>query len=176
MSITLNQVADFQAEANQKAQQMFEVAVAGFFAVVPELQFVTFKVYSPSFNDGDPCTPRFQSEVAYSLATQAFHEDYNGMSGIEDMPLTFTLDTWSRITLSAVKQAYQGLDGDLEEYADNEGAPKSIDLDDAKLQAIYEFQQGIVELGDDWFARQFDEGQYVFTREGVEVLEAYDEY
>lgn len=182
MSITLKQVADYQAAAQKQAAAMFEVAVSAFFKAVPQMQFVAFKVYAPAFNDGDACLPRFQSEVAYSFVSQeTIDEEFDGIAYIDDMPFALKLDPWSYrsgITLQEVEEQFNRVMLEHEDDVTEDGEQR-VDFSSVipdQLQAILEFHEGIVGLGHDFFYNHGEDGLYVLSATGMDVLEVDIDY
>jgi hypothetical protein len=180
MSITLAQVAKFRDDADAQAMRMFELAVQSFFASVP-VKFVAFKVYAPSFNDGDACLPRFQSEVAYCFIDQdTIEEDFDGLSYIDEMAYAIKLDPWSysKPTLTEAKDQLISLTSDHEDEKDENDEPyfDFSTVTTEHLEAILEFQKGIQGIGHDFFYNRGEDGLYVLSRTGMDVLEVDIEY
>lgn len=180
MSITLSQVAKFRDEAEAQAMRMFEVAVSDFFTKTP-VKFVAFKVYAPAFNDGDACLPRFQSEVAFCFVDEATIDDeFDGLSYIDDMAYAIKLDPWSysNPTVDEAEQALTDLIMNHEDETDDDDEPyfDFSTVTKAHLEAIVDFQKGIMSLGHDFFYNHGEDGLYILSRTGMDVHEVDIDY
>jgi hypothetical protein len=55
MEDTAKRIAELKAEMNKEMRAKFDFAVKEMFRLVPKVKTITWKQYSPYFNDGDEC-------------------------------------------------------------------------------------------------------------------------